>query len=915
MKVIYSTVFGMSLAELYSVSKIPVPLVVSQCIDFLTSNNHMLKEGLFRIASSQAEVEHFKSLFMTPITIVDLSAQTSDPHVVASLLKQFFIQIGEPLIEPNVIDIMIDTFNKYHENFVQIRTRLIYVLQNLPPLHLAVLRTMFAFLAELVKHASINKMTSYNLGVCFGATIFPTDDITKINTSINIAVFLIDHFQTIFPALSNKAISELPSGRITPRTLSWNDTIELARNGDLDGLARWLNINYFNEGGKFLLHTLIRDSNCPESSIQFLLSLGALVNIQEPPQNSTLLHLACTRGSYDLILDLLRRGADSRLQNARGAYPIHLFCSRRIHTNPTPIIFEIAHLLIAPIDINSADDFGNTPLHYAIRNDNNDRAFLIEWLIDHGADTELRNYKQINPYQKSLLKGTDSITDILKSLYLSTEQPYTITLNQYLSNVCVHPKYPFEIAYRYINTLLTLPTSEYMGLLETPYLLKSAIPLSSGTNGLSKSMLDTVACYDLDEKLPYTRTQYIALLLNEFYLKLDQFKKATLHRNGSGDFTNKRAFLTLSAQSVPIKKEHTEQIINSESSFLGALYCPYSDEGTIEALLMIHSKYISTEKLLELLCINRHKYGYLTNVLRIWYKHWYIFIPKLRSRDTVMSLLASIDITIKQKRATEADFALQTQILSLRNTNVSLKKHNELFKNLFTMSQVVDFDTIDDEDLLMELTIGDYIIQKRIDHNSYFSEVSKLSGSSVPRENAQYHYLAIQKFITLIVLQSNEMVKHLHRVRRILKLTRELLELGNIAGASQFMKGLDHYAVQRLVHLWPSDLKNEYSKYKTQVHVPVIVPKYIYNYDMVQQELRPHRSQMCTKCLKLSDLRIVHDILFKYISSTFDTNYETLIPDDHEYSYLTVIWNLNNFITDKILFKYSFALFDPPPLK
>jgi hypothetical protein len=140
------------------------------------------------------------------------------------------------------------------------------------------------------------------------------------------------------------------------------------------------------------------------------------------------------------------------------------------------------------------------------------------------------------------------------------------------------------------------------------------------------------------------------------------------------------------------------------------------------------------------------------------------------------------------------------------------------------------------------------------------------------------------------------------------------MEMGNIAGASQFMKGLDHYAVQRLVHLWPRDLKDTYLKLKTQVQVPVIVPKYIYNYDQILTELRPYRSQMCVQCLKVSDLRRVHDILFKYIASTFDTNYETLIPDEHEYSYLTVIWSLNNFISDIILFKYSVALFDPPPL-
>jgi hypothetical protein len=879
MKVVYSTIFGMSLAELYNVSKIPVPLVVSQCIYFLSSNNHMLKEGLFRISPSQSEVERFKALFTTPITVVDLNEKTSDPHVVASLLKQFFIQIGEPLIEPRVIDIMIDTFKKYHENFSELRNRLLYVLKTLPPLHLTVLRTMFAFLSELAKHSSINKMTSHNLGVCFGATIFPTDDITNINTSVNIAVFLIDHFETIFPALINKAIAELPSGRRTPRTLSWNDVINLARINDIDGLARWLNINYFNEGGKFLLHNLLRDPKCPESSIQFLLSLGASVNVQEAPENVTLLHLACARGSYELILDLLKRGADPRLQNNKGAVPLHLFCSRRIHSNTGPLIFEIVHLLNRDIDINSADDFGNTPLHYAIRNDNNDRAFLIQWLIDHGADTELRNYKQINPYQKSLLKGTDSITNILKSLYLSAEQPYIMTLNQYLTNVAIQPKYPFEIAYQYITMLLSRPTSEYLALLETPHLLKSASePL------LTKTMLDNISQYDLDDKLPYTRTQYIALLLNEFYLKLDRIHSITGKLNG------------------------VEQIINSERSFLGALYCPYLDEAMIEALLMIHSKYISTEALLELLGSQRIKYGYLTSVLRIWYKNWYIFNPKLRSRSTIMPLLASIELLRDQNRATTEDLALQTQIMVLKETNNSLKKHNTLFKNLFTMNQILNFDMIDDEDLLMEFTIGDYIIQKRLDHNSFLSE------SSVPQENAQYHYLAIQKFITLTVLQNNEMVNHLHRVRRILKLTRELMEMGNISGASQFIKGLEHYAVQRLIHLWPSDLKNEYLVYKTKVQVPVIVPKYIYNYDYLQKELRPYHAQMCPKCLKLSDLKRIHDILFKYISPTFDINYETMIPDDHEYSYLTVIWSLNNFINDKLLFKYSFALFDPPPL-
>ena len=55
-------------------------------------------------------------------------------------------------------------------------------------------------------------------------------------------------------------------------------------------------------------------------------------------------------------------------------------------------------LLLKGADPNIQNKFGNSALHLAYKNDN---VFIINLLIEHGADTKLKNCNRILPWQMS----------------------------------------------------------------------------------------------------------------------------------------------------------------------------------------------------------------------------------------------------------------------------------------------------------------------------------------------------------------------------------------------------------------------------------------------------------------------------------------------------------------------------------
>lgn len=118
----------------------------------------------------------------------------------------------------------------------------------------------------------------------------------------------------------------------------------------------------------------------------------------------------------DLFNLLIANGVDVNRANKYGTTPLHYAVTG--HTpNENDIIYT---LLNANVDVNVQDNIGYTPLHEAVFKNNLE---LIVILIKAGANTEIRNHNGISSTQMSINLGHNQIYELIKDM----------TMDQYTS--------------------------------------------------------------------------------------------------------------------------------------------------------------------------------------------------------------------------------------------------------------------------------------------------------------------------------------------------------------------------------------------------------------------------------------------------------------------------------------------------
>ncbi|KAL7303274.1 hypothetical protein TKK_0004468 [Trichogramma kaykai] len=116
------------------------------------------------------------------------------------------------------------------------------------------------------------------------------------------------------------------------------------------------------------------------------------VDARDAKRGDTRLHRALRQGNERMAELLLVYGADPNLANNLGSTPLHVIAEREMSSELGSMFFELCHERRVQARIDSRDNWGNTPLHLALRlgrhmmEDN-----VAQQLLIYGADPNLAN--------------------------------------------------------------------------------------------------------------------------------------------------------------------------------------------------------------------------------------------------------------------------------------------------------------------------------------------------------------------------------------------------------------------------------------------------------------------------------------------------------------------------------------------
>jgi len=123
--------------------------------------------------------------------------------------------------------------------------------------------------------------------------------------------------------------------------------------------------------------------------------------------NLTPLMKAATFGYFQIVLKLLKFGANPRLKNDRDESALALSCMQENHK-----ICE--KLIMAKADVNETDYMKQTPLLKAARH-NTDYS-ILELLLKNGAKTDIADDLGNTPLHYAAIRGSDIVAEFLLNL-------------------------------------------------------------------------------------------------------------------------------------------------------------------------------------------------------------------------------------------------------------------------------------------------------------------------------------------------------------------------------------------------------------------------------------------------------------------------------------------------------------------
>jgi hypothetical protein len=160
-------VFGVDLEELFARDQSAVPMVVHQCMQAVDLFG-LDVEGIYRLSGTASHVNALRDAFNNNAPNLDFRNPANfhhDVNSVATLLKQFFRDLPEPLFTSRAYDAFINAARVEDEGAR--RDALHQQINDLPDPNYATLRALVLHLHRVVQNERRNRMSHSNLAICF----------------------------------------------------------------------------------------------------------------------------------------------------------------------------------------------------------------------------------------------------------------------------------------------------------------------------------------------------------------------------------------------------------------------------------------------------------------------------------------------------------------------------------------------------------------------------------------------------------------------------------------------------------------------------------------------------------------------------------------------------------------------------
>lgn len=174
------SVFGSTLEDIMKLQKdvypsLTIPVVLTCLSDKIIKTNGLQSEGIFRIPGDQSQMNALRE----QLEQGNYEITENDPHVIASILKQWFRDLTEPVIPHSLTLEALKAADSVSEATAFV--------EKLPLIHQKVLKFVIRFLQIVAdpKNQPKTKMTVTNLSVVFAPTLLDSNTAKTTEEVIN----------------------------------------------------------------------------------------------------------------------------------------------------------------------------------------------------------------------------------------------------------------------------------------------------------------------------------------------------------------------------------------------------------------------------------------------------------------------------------------------------------------------------------------------------------------------------------------------------------------------------------------------------------------------------------------------------------------------------------------------------------